>query len=692
MKRIIRILALTIALVAGLTTVSAQNVQVIVTQKVPTLPTAATNYLEDPFRYFNVQLFVTGAGNDGIDIFYDVDFTVNESDFYIRTKRGTVPTEPIHLHEGANFMNRNVLITQLRNGRMETNINFRDPVNAQQMPEGTYQLCMDIYLWSDKDNPNRVPISSGPCNTFEMCYSGSAPELVSPMTGAQPALNGAMVVTPNRRVNFFWTPVISNCAGNNPRFRYMLKVVKVLRGQNYLDAIRVNPTVFSAEVRNETYAVFDTLRDLKVHFEHGALYVAQVQAEPIKTGRDTDAFIIANGGNSQPMPFYWDEPADFMDIPGTTNGYFGPTTPGSGPASSTSSIGKGRKRYSYVADDESEEGEVSEGIEGLTSWEGGVEDVSGLETIMDEMGEQYIAGFSKRHYVESDGYYTIPMTNNLEVNFMPARHDALKNVSYTIELFENVDGDVEAITAQKPLIKAITGEVPERYSKMDNQELIDLALDGWGAKMQQGELYYMQLTSAFKVGYWDYSIADTSFYVNEMLAEHIHDTISRDYLEEEMEYSNGVFFQWGDDPEAPAYAAPQWTAPFDRSEDDVHDPANYKLPVSVPEIQKDQLNHIAWTPVEDITEGDVVEYEVNVYEVKAGQTLEEAISENKALASRTLNFLNKIPENDTRFFKVFSTGKTYVMTLSADVDGESETVYHFENGNEAIPLVFKVVK
>jgi hypothetical protein len=49
-------------------------------------------------------------------------------------------------------------------------------------------------------------------------------------------------------------------------------------------------------------------------------------------------------------------------------------------------------------------------------------------------------------------------------------------------------------------------------------------------------------------------------------------------------------------------------------------------------------------------------------------------------------------ENDPQFFKVFSVKKTYVMTLSTEVSGESDTFYHFQNGNEALPIVFKVVK
>lgn len=661
MKRITRILLLAVTLVTGFTTVSAQTVQVLVRQRARALPTTATNYLDDPFRYFDVQLNVIGAGAAGIDIFYDVEFTITTSDFYIRTKPGSLPVDPIHLNEGINLMKRDVLLTQLRNGRLETNIDFKNPLKAQQMPEGTYQLCMDIYLFEDKDRVNKIS-TDGPCNTFELCYSGSAPELVSPLAGAHTALNGAMVVKPARRVNFFWSPVVSNCANNTTRFKYMLKVVKVISGQNYMDAVKYNPPVFSAEVRNGNYAVFDTLRDVKVQMERGKLYVAQVKAEPIKGNNTTETFVIANDGNSQPMPFFWDDPVE-----GALAGMQFP-------------VGK---TYGSIDEEELEESEISEGIDGRTQWEGGTEEVSELDEILEEAlpDEPSIILEPKRHYVESDGYYTIPKNENVEVGFKPLQNTSLKDVSYTLALYENKGDDIEEITSSEPLISEKMETLPESCT-----------FAGWGAKLEQGNLYYLQLTKAFTVSYMKYLIADTTFYVNEMFAEHIHDTVSREFVEERMESSNGVFFQWGDDPKAPAFTTPQWQAPVSRTNDDIYDPVNYKTPTTIPEIQMKSSFPVSWTPVKNVTPGDVVEYVVNVYELKPGQSLEEAVSNNKVLVTRTMTKTNAISEQDSKFFKVFSAQKTYVMTLTTNVEGESDTVYHFANGNEALPVVFKVVK
>lgn len=719
MKRIIRILALTLALVTGLMSVSAQTVQVVLFPKVSALPSTALSYLDDPLsRYFNIQFIVTGASSEGLDIFFDMNMTVNTNPrLYVRTRPDVLPMQSIHVHEGVNLMSADALNTQVLM-RTETSYDYNNLLDAQQLPEGTYTLCVDVYRWSDKDNPARESITIGPCPTFVICYSGSAPELESPMPGAQLALNGAQVVIPNKKINFFWTPVISNCAGKSANFNYKLKVVKVLKGQNYRDAIKYNPTVLSTMVKNNTFAVFDTLRDIKVQMEKGALYVAQVQAEQIQTGNRTENFNVANDGKSQPMPFYWGYAEGENLMSSQLGGLDSPNIYPNGilDDNNDTPTESYKRRYGYsVEEEDSEEGDESEGIEGLTIWDGGVEEVSELDNIQDEMKNPYLAGFiqdaaavaelteaypderqyvptPKRRYVESDGYYTVPMTDDLEVSFMPIRHESLKNVSYTIELYDYMEGGIDSITAYEPLFVEEIEDVPESFNKMDSHELISRTLTGWGSELEQGSLYYLQLSSFYTVDYWNYSISDTSFYVNEMLAEHIHDTISREFVEEELEHTTGVMFQWGDDPEAPEFTTPQWKAPVDRSNDDIYDPVNYGLPTSVPEIQKAKTFPVSWTPVKNIAKGDKVEYEVNVYELKPDQTLEKAISANEVLVSRTVTNANEISENDTDFFKVFSAKKTYVMTLSTIVDGESDTIYHFKNGNKALPVIFKVVK
>lgn len=654
MKHIFRILILAVILVTELTTVSAQTVTVNVRQKVRVLPTTATNYLDDPFRYFDITCNLVGA--DNLEVFFDIDYSLNDESFYIRTDPTKAPKEKLTLSAGINHMSKDDMLSQLR-GRKKTNVDFSNPINSQLLPEGTYQLCIDVYLWIDKDNPERVPISLGPCSSYEVCYSGSAPELVSPLAGAQMALNGAMVLSPMRKINFLWTPVISNCNEKTPRFNYNLRVVKVLNGQNYQDAIKINPTIFATEVGNKTFAVLDTLRDVKVRLEKGALYVAQVEATLINASSRSMAFNIANDGKSQPMPFYW------CSIPDGAGG--------------------------LDNDIDGLDGLGGQGGYSLTQWEGGLEEVSQLDDILEEAipDEGSIVLVPSRHYVESDGYYTIPMTNDIEVGLRFAQHEMMKNVSYSLDLYRYNGVDVEGTVGNKPLYSQKIEEVPE-----DSHELVTRTLTGWGNKLKQGNLYYLQLTTSFSAEYLKYAVADTTFYVNGVFAEHIHDTISYELVKDELESTDGVFFQWGDDAEAPAFTTPQWKAPVDRTGDDIYEPANYQLPALVPEVEMSGSFPVSWTRVKNVTKGDVVEYEVNVYELKPDQTLEEAVSSNEVLVTRTVTRVTEIFASDTEFFKVFSPMKTYVMTLSTTVSGDSDTVYHFENGNEAIPIVFKIRK
>ena len=113
MKRMIRILVLAVAFVTGITTVSAQTVQFLATPKVPNLPSTVTSYLDDPLRYFNIQFVVNGAGSGGLDVFFDMEFTLNTNSLYIRTRPGSIPTEPLHLSEGVNIVRRDDLAPQI---------------------------------------------------------------------------------------------------------------------------------------------------------------------------------------------------------------------------------------------------------------------------------------------------------------------------------------------------------------------------------------------------------------------------------------------------------------------------------------------------------------------------------------------------------------------------------------------------
>ena len=224
----LRVFALTILMLLVCTTAKAQTVQVLLTQKVANLPSTATSYIDDPFRYFSVQLIVSGAGSAGIDTYVDFDFSLDGKGSFVNTRPNSFPSQPLHLNEGANLLTPDMVRSQL-SGRTETHIDINNPLNSLQLQEGTYRLCVTPYYWNDRTNPNRSPISmiGDGCASFNICYTGSAPELVSPLAGAQLGLNGYYILPATKKITFRWTGVISNCSGKNTRFRYNLRVVKV---------------------------------------------------------------------------------------------------------------------------------------------------------------------------------------------------------------------------------------------------------------------------------------------------------------------------------------------------------------------------------------------------------------------------------------------------------------------------------
>ena len=260
-----------------------------------------------------------------------------------------------------------------------------------------------------------------------------------------------------------------------------------------------------------------------------------------------------------------------------------------------------------------------------------------------------------------------------------------------MELYDYVEGGLDSITSYEPLFIETFDEIPDSYNKLDSHELISRTLKGWGAELEESYLYYLQLSTYFTAGYREYSVYDTVYYVNQQFAEETIDTVFHNYMEDQLTMTNGVLFQWGDDPAVPLFTTPQWKAPVDRTGDDIYDPANYKLPATIPTVQKGKSFPVSWTLVKDVATDDEADYAVNVYELKPKQTVEEAIAENEVLVSRNITDGDEISPADEEFFKVFQPKKTYVMTLSTIVYSETNG-YHFENGNEAMPIVFKIVK
>lgn len=680
MKQLVRTLLCTAMLLAATLAASAQSVQVMISQKVASLPSTATSYIDDPFRYFNVQMVVSGAGAAGVDVFFDLSFSITNLSAtpFIFTRENSYPSTPLHLNEGVNLLTKDQLINQL-SGRTSTQIDMSNPLLAQQLPEGQYQLCITPWRWSERTSPNRTPMTLGNnCYIFNICYTGSAPEFVSPIAGAQLGLNGFYELTPSRKLTFRWTPVISNCAGKNTRFNYRLKVVKVLQGQNYQDAIDQNPTVFSAEVRDKTFVMLDTLLDCKVNLERSALYVAQVAAEQIETANSLERMTLSNEGKSQLSTFYWGKAPD--DAQGN-------------------------------ADDGG--GNGGEGGDGHTTWQVKTTVVNDADQIMAQTHEGYVLDFGidstaynrlvtafpseaaqlpnpLKDYKKENGIYMVPDNASTEISFMPLRHDSLQSVDRWIKLYEYV-GNMENTLARQPIESDgfyFSGDA----MKTSNHTAQKFDIKNWKKKLQCGGKYYLEVVQSAYFHTHTYTINDTTFYVDNIKAETVRDTVRTAMESEFRTFTSGILFQWGVDSSLfEQVTTAQIRYPVDLTKADVTDTHTYNnLPESIPIAVKTEEFNVTWKPASGILYGDTAIYYIVVKELKDKQTLAAAWKKNDTLMADTVKHQSFLTTEDTAFYNKLVKGKRYIMEVTTTIQNKTKTDYHFVNGNKSLKAVFEI--
>lgn len=345
MKKLFPIICL-LGLAAGLQ--AQHNITVNITNRVSPMPSSPFCYIDDPLRYFQVSI----ANNDEpIDVYLTCEFRFNGRRIIYSKDTNTVFT-PMPLANGITVLEKSAYDQQF-GGRMEYDLGYitslfgDDPMSQAmtltRLPEGDYELLLLVHPFVDATTPTEACNTGESALSFEIVYSGSAPELITPLsehvnwganarsdsrdrtkkTAAKTTKNesdfGLLTsmgrtssnrssLTPQRKLTFRWTPVITS-SGTNPLFDYTLKIVAVMPNQNAQDAIEHNPVVVSTTTRN-SYCIIDTLQDMKYQFEQGSTYAVQVQAAWVPRNassatNDLEYIEVANGGKSQVVTFSW---------------------------------------------------------------------------------------------------------------------------------------------------------------------------------------------------------------------------------------------------------------------------------------------------------------------------------------------------------------------------------------------------
>lgn len=282
---------------------SAQTEVSIIITKAPwvsQMPTELLSYLNDPFQYVSMTLINNTAST--MDVYINFDLTTSASiegqeDVHIYTdndKIGGYHNIPalLHLVPGPNRMTAHDLKENLM-GRINIQLDYSSMnLNTFTLPEGNYSFCVTVA----KEGQD---VSTTSCLKYNLCYSGSAPMITSPllddMGGDYPVLH------PMRKVNFIWTGVISNCLRPN-QFNYTIRFVEVYPNQNPQHAIDGNPVIASINCGKHTFYTYDILTDKRLVMDSGHVYAMQVLATPIHDGIIAN---ISNDGYSDFVVFEW---------------------------------------------------------------------------------------------------------------------------------------------------------------------------------------------------------------------------------------------------------------------------------------------------------------------------------------------------------------------------------------------------
>ncbi|MBO4488385.1 MAG: hypothetical protein J5741_01855 [Bacteroidales bacterium] len=699
----------------------AQN-QIITTisPKVSLFPNTGLSYMDDPARYFAIQMVNTTG--TAMDIFFTIEltaeFTATNQNYYVRTKKDFQPLTPLTVGAAPVLINRAIIdqvIGHLNATAYETNYDRNKLVqDLLSLPEGQYSFCITPYQWDGYNNPNPLQVGERTCFSFTICYTGSAPEFTSPISGLsaanlnnsnpsnnllQPSIGRFRPVNNNpvndpslsnnlgdfnrgmflagssdnrenlqyarlplsRQLIFNWTGVISNCLNPND-FNYYFKIVEVTTNQNVQEAIDGNGTVTTFNNQSNTTYIYDTVVNRHFRLQPGHVYAAQVQAV-LKKSLMTE-IQLSNGGKSQIITFVW--------------GDTGPIIMGEGDNSQLHSVISdnhddivGTLRNPYFVSPGQDKNTV-DGLKAAFSTEGALVPVAGTNPYVTSVDAGDVP------------YYQVPVADTLGIRWMPVRGDSVLKVDYTAELYEYNGGAVANSMIGLPL-KTYTTSVQQVHDFSPSAtELMSVAGNEWVSSLQEGYKYLVHLKAETY-----YSYRKTTTYT---ITDYIHNVpVDRDSVVNTVAFGSqemfsDVVFSWGVDSDAlDQVYPPQFLYPQNLSTKQWDD----TLMFEIPSVEKHSDFKFKWKAASGVDIQDTVYYKLLVAKLPKGKTPQQV--------KDTLFFKDSITTTsymDTVLRDSLKTGEQYMAVLWAYVKQTENLSEHYNliNNGKSIYTTFKLVE
>ena len=160
----------------------AQDVIVTVTKVKQTLPPSVAEIIDHPNRVVSITLQNTTPQQMKVYLKLSLtsDYAPEGVPLSLHTEDRSTRRPCITL--GPNEMRRLTNITDISDhfsGRLTTNVT-ENVMNIMRIPEGMYSMCLEVYPWRETVVDDGAPMSRD-CAQYTVCYSASAPELITPI-------------------------------------------------------------------------------------------------------------------------------------------------------------------------------------------------------------------------------------------------------------------------------------------------------------------------------------------------------------------------------------------------------------------------------------------------------------------------------------------------------------------------------
>lgn len=288
----------------------AQNVTVSVTPVSDVLPPQVGLYYSSPDKFFTISLTNTGVTSEEVYLALQLEQLAPSQTISISTPSRRQPMRPFVVAPNQTYTlsmyEMKHLFDYVPANEVSIPAEFLEGFlgnNYGLLPEGQYQVNVTAYKWVGGSSLNQNPVAvSNPANgkaIFTVCYKAQPPKILTPIS-----LLGEGNVAEISEVSplITWTTPIVSCNPRASKYRYDVRIVHLMKGQEPDYALDHNPIFY--QVKNLVVSQCMIPNYYVNQMIPGDTYVAQITAQSAATNTNLlDYSLIENEGKSDILMF-----------------------------------------------------------------------------------------------------------------------------------------------------------------------------------------------------------------------------------------------------------------------------------------------------------------------------------------------------------------------------------------------------